>query len=156
MNDEITKSGKPTPAISRDLVLYRRFEEGVPGFDICDAGRYRLGAYLRLANIDATLERLGYGRRSTRPGGFSRSAEWALKNDNANRLPAEELKTIEVQDGRRTHFRLTSSADMEADTLAVLESATTQEEVDALLERTWPVDIEELGFEDMILPQSAK
>ena len=154
--EEMAKSGRPRPATSRDLLLYRRFEGGVPGFDVCDTGRYRLGAYLRLATIDATLERLGYGRRSTRPGGFSRTFDRASETENANRLAAEELKTIEVQDGRRTHFRLTSSADMEADTLAVLESATTQEQVDALLERTWPVTIEELGFEDMILPQSTK
>jgi hypothetical protein len=66
------------------------------------------------------------------------------------------LKPIEVQDGKRTHFRLTSSADIEADVIAVLENASTQDEFDKLLERTWPVAIEELGFEDMILPQSVK
>jgi hypothetical protein len=66
------------------------------------------------------------------------------------------LKTIEVQDGKRTHFRLTSSVDIEADTFAALESATTQEEFDALFERTWPVAIENLGFEEMILPNTER
>jgi hypothetical protein len=156
LSEQLANRNKSKSATSLDLLLYRRFEGSVPRFDVCESGSYQLGAYLRLAAYDRNVERTPIGGRSASPGGFTRPVERGAKTNYANWLPGDQLKTIEVQDGKRTHFRLTSSVDIEADTFAALESATTQEEFDALFERTWPVAIENLGFEEMILPNTER
>jgi hypothetical protein len=46
---------------------------------------------------------------------------------------------------------LIAPTDFDKEVLAALEKVSNQKEYDALFERVWPVQVEQLGYEEMIL-----
>jgi hypothetical protein len=112
------------------------------GFDLCEAGKYRFAAYLTLQGFS--------------PGGSERGAD---RSDDRERvalermqsLPPGDVQDLEVQEGRRTHLRMIAPAAFDKEVLSAIENVSNQEAFDALFDRVWPVKVEKLGYEDMIL-----
>jgi hypothetical protein len=112
------------------------------GFDLCETGQYRVAAYLTL--------------QESNPGGSERGANRSedrerIAQERMQSLPPGDAQDLEVQEGRRTHLRLIAPADFDKEVLSAIENASNQEEFDALFDRVWPVKVEKLGYEEMIL-----
>jgi hypothetical protein len=59
---------------------------------------------------------------------------------------------VDVKEGQRAHFRIAIPADLEAQVKEALYNVSSQADFDALLQRIWPVTLDELSVEELILP----
>jgi hypothetical protein len=66
-------------------------------------------------------------------------------------LPPTDVLDIEVQADKRTDLRMIAPSDFDKEVFAAMENASNQADFDALFDRVWPVQIEQLGYEEMVL-----
>jgi hypothetical protein len=112
------------------------------GFDLCETGKYRFAAYLTLQEFNPGGSELGASRSEDRE---------RVALERMQSLPPGNVQHIEVQEGRRTHLRLIAPADFDKEVLAAMENVSNQADFDALFDRVWPVQVEQFGYEEMIL-----